>query len=58
VGIVFGAINESVVGFLDLFILGFYNSIGGRGESYGFSKMGLESVTILIARRSLFGLQN
>ena len=28
------------------------------GESYEFSKVDLESVTILIVLRSLFGLQN
>ena len=27
----FSTANESVVGLLDLFILGFYRSIGGRG---------------------------
>ena len=56
--IVLWAVNESV---LDLFIFsywGFIAQLEVRGESYRFSKMDLESVTILIALRSLFGLEN
>jgi len=30
VGIVFGVVNKRVAGLLDLFILGFYGSIGSR----------------------------
>jgi len=37
---------------------GFVAQLEVRGESYEFSKVDLESVTILIALRSLFGLKN
>jgi len=46
------------VGLLDLFILGFIAQLEVRDESYEFSKVEYELVTILIALRSLFGLKN
>ena len=57
-GIVSDVQNKSVARLLGLFILGFIAQLEVGGESYEFSKVDLESVTILIALRSLFGLEN
>jgi len=56
--IVLWAIKESVAGLLDFSYLGFIDQLVIEGESYEFSNVDLESITILIALRNLFGLEN
>ena len=56
--IVLWAVNEMLWDFLIFSYWGFIAQLEVKGERYEFSKGDLESVTILIALRSLFGLEN